>query len=111
MVEIFPADHQIVIAREITKLHETIVKGELASIAELVKTDDNMRKGEFVVIVAGHTIENKEQLLSNEEHRILALLLKECSIKTAVALAVEITGQRKKLLYQAALKLQERLET
>jgi 16S rRNA (cytidine1402-2'-O)-methyltransferase len=39
--------------------------------------------------------------------RILSLLLKQCSIKTAVALAVEITGQRKKLLYQAALDLQQ----
>jgi len=106
MLEIFPAYHQIVIAREITKLHETIIKGELGQLAELVKTDANMRKGEFVVIVAGNIIEEKEQGLSDEQQRILELLLKECSIKTAVALAVDITGQRKKLLYQAALEMQ-----
>jgi 16S rRNA (cytidine1402-2'-O)-methyltransferase len=35
------------------------------------------------------------------------LLLTECSIKTAVALATEITGQRKKNLYQAALQMQD----
>jgi 16S rRNA (cytidine1402-2'-O)-methyltransferase len=33
------------------------------------------------------------------------VLLRECSIKTAVAMAVEITGVRKKLLYQAALEI------
>jgi 16S rRNA (cytidine1402-2'-O)-methyltransferase len=106
MLEVFPADHQIVIGREITKLHETIVKGELAQLSELVKTDANMRKGEFVVLVSGSQPTLEDQGLSDEQQRILALLLKECSIKTAVALAVDITGQRKKLLYQAALEMQ-----
>jgi 16S rRNA (cytidine1402-2'-O)-methyltransferase len=56
--------------------------------------------------VAGRKIETDEQSLSEEQLKILRLLLAECSIKTAVALATEITGQRKKLLYQAALELQ-----
>ncbi|MGZ4999480.1 MAG: 16S rRNA (cytidine(1402)-2'-O)-methyltransferase [Methylomonas sp.] len=107
MLTIFPAGHEICVAREITKLHETIVKDELARVAHLVKTDENMRKGEFVVIVAGHSSEKEDQGLGDEELRILKLLLKECSIKTAVALAVEITSQRKKLLYQAALEFQD----
>ncbi len=106
MLTIFPADHQIVIAREITKLHETIVKDSLANLLFRVQNEENMRKGEFVVIVDGVTIAEETQGISDEEMRILSLLLKQCSIKTAVALAVEITGQRKKLLYQAALDLQ-----
>jgi 16S rRNA (cytidine1402-2'-O)-methyltransferase len=108
MAEIFPADHEICVAREITKLHETIVKDQLARVAELVRTDDNMRKGEFVVIVAGYEVESEGQELSDEQLRILKLLLKECSIKTAAALAADITGQRKKLLYQAALEMQDK---
>lgn len=107
MAEIFPANHEICVARELTKLHETIVKNELARIAELVKSDENMRKGEFVVVVAGHETDDEGDGLSDEQQRVLSLLLKECSIKTAVALAVEITGQRKKLLYQAALDMQD----
>jgi 16S rRNA (cytidine1402-2'-O)-methyltransferase len=106
MLTIFPADHQIVIAREITKLHETIVKDSLANLLLRVQNEENMRKGEFVVIVDGVTIAEEGKDISDEEMRILSLLLKQCSIKTAVALAVEITGQRKKLLYQAALDLQ-----
>ncbi|MCK9606857.1 MAG: 16S rRNA (cytidine(1402)-2'-O)-methyltransferase [Methylomonas sp.] len=106
MAEIFPADHEIVIAREITKLHETILKAPLADAVLAVQSDENMRKGEFVVIVAGRKLEADQRQLSDEHLKILRLLLTECSIKTAVALATEITGQRKKLLYQAALEMQ-----
>lgn len=106
MAEILPSNRQIVIAREITKLHETIVKIGLAEALTLVTHNDNMRKGEFVVIVDGAEAINKsEQALTNEQERILRILLRECSIKTAVAMAVEITGARKKALYQAALTI------
>lgn len=105
MAEILPPDRQIVIARELTKLHETIVKTSLANALELVEQNDNMRKGEFVVIVDGAAPDKNEQVISAEQEKILRVLLAECSIKTAVAMAVEITGVRKKLLYQAALDM------
>jgi len=105
MAEIVPLDRQIVIARELTKLHETIVKTSLGNALELVAQNDNMRKGEFVVIVDGAVADKKEHIISTEQEKLLRVLLRECSIKTAVAMAVEITGIRKKLLYQAALAL------
>lgn len=107
MAEIFPPEHQIVIAREITKLHETILKAPLTEALSSVQSDENMRKGEFVVVVAGTEQKQDQQQVSEQELHILRLLLQECSIKTAAALAAEITGQRKKLLYQAALAMQE----
>jgi 16S rRNA (cytidine1402-2'-O)-methyltransferase len=103
MAEILPLDRQIVIARELTKIHETIVKTSLGNALELVEQNDNMRKGEFVVIVDGAVVDKKEQIVTEEQEKLLQVLLRECSIKTAVAMAVEITGVRKKLLYQAAL--------
>lgn len=106
MLTVFPAEHQIVVAREITKLHETIVGDSLANVLEKVQSDENMRKGEFVVIVAGHQSSQPEDELSDEQRRILSILLTECSTKTAAALAAEITGARKKVLYQAALAMQ-----
>jgi 16S rRNA (cytidine1402-2'-O)-methyltransferase len=108
MLAILQPDRQIVIARELTKLHETIVKTTIADAVKLVALDDNMRKGEFVVIVDGASKVSKEGgALSSEQKNILTLLLRECSTKTAVELAVEITGARKKLLYQAALDLEK----
>jgi len=105
MAEILPLDRQIVIARELTKLHETIVKTSLGKALELVGQNDNMRKGEFVVIVDGAAADKNEHIITAEQEKLLQVLLRECSIKTAVAMAVEITGGRKKLLYQAALAM------
>lgn len=106
MACVLPPNREIVIARELTKLFETIVKTSLENALDLVRNDDNMRKGEFVVIVGGAEAEDKsEQTLTSEEERVLRALLKQCSIKSAVALAVEITGGRKKSLYQAALTI------
>lgn len=107
MLAVLPHDREIVVARELTKLHETIVKDRLGNVVERVKADENMRKGEFVVIVEGAKPEAKGEGIGAEERRILRVLLGQCSIKTAVAMAVEITGQRKKLLYRAALEMQQ----
>ena len=105
MATVLEPSRQIVIARELTKLHETIVKASLAEMLALVSADENMRKGEFVVIVDGAVIDKDDKHLSAEHEKILRLLLRECSIKTAVDLAVELTGARKKLLYSAALAM------
>lgn len=107
MAAILQADRQIVIARELTKMHETIVNTTVANAVKLVEQDANMRKGEFVVIVEGATkVSREDAVLSPEELKILSVLMRECTIKTAVELAVEITGARKKLLYQTALDLE-----
>lgn len=105
MAAILPHDREIVIARELTKLHETVVKASLAAMLARVSQDDNMRKGEFVVIVAGAQIDNQDKEITPEQQRILEILLANCSTKTAAAMAAEITGVRKKLLYQLALEL------
>ncbi len=105
LAAILPGNRQVVIAREITKLHETIIKASLTDILHLVEQDNNMQRGEFVVLIAGDTIEKKPTTLTEQQQDILVTLLKECSIKTAVSLAADITKVRKKLLYQAALDL------
>ena len=105
MAEIIPLDRQIVIARELTKLHETIVKTSLGEALELVMQNDNMRKGEFVVIVDGAVEKKRDSVITAEQEKLLQVLLKDVSIKTAVAMAVELTGVRKKILYQSALMM------
>ena len=108
MATVLPPERSIVIARELTKLHETIVKLPLAEMLTLVETDANMRRGEFVVIVEGAAkIDVSENTMTAEQERILKLLLTECSVKKAVELVVEITGGKKKPIYQAALAISE----
>ncbi|MEQ1559840.1 MAG: 16S rRNA (cytidine(1402)-2'-O)-methyltransferase [Methyloglobulus sp.] len=107
MAVVLPAETEIVIARELTKLYETIIKMPLSQALERVVQDDNMRKGEFVVIVDGAKKVAQVDGLSAEQEHILKVLMRECSTKTAVVLATEILGVKKKLLYQAALALEK----
>ncbi len=103
--EIIMGERRIVLARELTKLYETVINDSLVNILEQVKNNGNMQKGEFVVVVEGAVLEKKTSVITDEQKKLLLVLLKQCSIKSAVAMAVEITGARKKLLYQAALDL------
>ncbi len=102
---ILSGHRRIVVARELTKLFETVVSDTLDNVLELVRNDKNMQKGEFVVLVEGAEIEKNTSEITEDQKSVLSILLKECSIKTAVAMAVEITGARKKILYQAALDM------
>jgi 16S rRNA (cytidine1402-2'-O)-methyltransferase len=108
MCAVLPHDRPIVIARELTKIHETVVKSPLVEALQLVLNAPNMRNGEFVVFVDAAVVEKNAAAVSPQEEKLLAMLLKECSVKTAVALVAEITGGRKKTLYQAAVGMQER---
>ncbi|HSX71006.1 MAG TPA: 16S rRNA (cytidine(1402)-2'-O)-methyltransferase, partial [Pseudomonas sp.] len=56
---------------------------------------------------AGWRAPEGDDALSAEALRVLDLLLGEMPVKRAAALAAEITGVRKNLLYQAALDRQK----
>ena len=105
MASLFPVETEVVIAREITKLHEVIVKDRLDKLLELVINDPNMQKGEFVVMVEGAKIDRSDQELTEDQRQILKILLEDCSLKTASAIAAKIPGVRKKIFYQVALTL------
>jgi 16S rRNA (cytidine1402-2'-O)-methyltransferase len=109
LADVLTPERTLVIAREITKLHETIVKASLGEMLALVKNNEMMRKGEFVVIVDGAPKKEHPTELTEEQEKILRILLKECTIKSAVAMAVDITGAKKKILYQTALAIQNQM--
>lgn len=105
MAAVFGEDRPAVIARELTKLHETILSQSLGSLVELVSRDLNQQKGEFVVLVAGAV--RDAEAIDPETQRILEILLEEMPTKQAATLAAKITGIKKNRLYQKALELQE----
>ena len=107
LAEIISSERTIVLARELTKIYETVVNGSLENVLAQVKNDRNMQKGELVVLVSGAVINKKESLISEDQKRVLQILLTECSIKTAVALTTKITGASKKIIYQAALGMKK----
>jgi 16S rRNA (cytidine1402-2'-O)-methyltransferase len=103
---VFGGDRQAVLARELTKTFETLKGAPLAELCAWVAADANQQRGECVVLVGGWQPPEGEDSVSAEAVRVLELLLAEMPVKRAAALAAEITGVRKNLLYQEALKRQ-----
>jgi 16S rRNA (cytidine1402-2'-O)-methyltransferase len=97
-------DRRVVIARELTKVFETIHTCTLAEAGEWVTADGHRTRGEFVVVVEGAAATEGD---SSQAHRVLEALLAELPLKQAVALAVRITGASRNQLYALALELKK----
>ena len=95
---------QIVVARELTKLFEQIVRLPLAEAPAWLAADPNRSRGEFVLLVSAAA---PDEGLSAEAERVLGLLMAELPLKTAARLAAEITGAHKNALYARGLELKD----
>jgi len=96
-------EREIVFAREITKLFESIYRCRLGEALAWLNSDPNNQRGEFVLLVSGAPQETGA--IDAEAERILKLLLKDLPLKQAVQLAAQITGTGRNELYQHALSL------
>lgn len=95
---------QLTLARELTKTFETIHTCLLTDAVDWLNADPNQQRGEFVVLIHPD-LQAKPDGLDEETLRVLQRLLQELPLKQAVALATDITGQKKNQLYEAALAL------
>jgi 16S rRNA (cytidine1402-2'-O)-methyltransferase len=104
MYAVFGGERQVVLAREITKLFETIHACPLREAQDWLVSDANQQRGEFVVLVSAAP---PQQGLGDETRRTLALLLTELPLKQAVQLATQISGANRNELYELALQLKQ----
>ena len=104
MAHVLGLDRHAVVARELTKIFETIHGDTLGDLCQWVQADLHQQKGEFVVLVQGVTC-TEDAEMDAESERIVRILLAELPVKHAAALAAKITGQKKNLLYSMALKI------
>src|SRR5690606_35584770 len=93
----FGGDRRAVVARELTKLFETVLDGTLDALLARVGSDADQRRGEFVVVVEGAGEDGAARLA--EGRRVYALLAAELRPSLAAKLAAEITGAPRKALY------------
>lgn len=107
MAAAFSAQRTATIARELTKTFETIRTGTLAELSAFLTADHHQQKGEFVILIHGQPL--PEQQTRADSSRILKILLQELPVKQAAALAAEITGEKKNILYAKALALKQAL--
>jgi 16S rRNA (cytidine1402-2'-O)-methyltransferase len=90
------------ICRELTKLHEEVRRGDLATLARDYASGAELR-GEIVIVVAPPAA--TEQLSADELDTLLQQALTRLSVKEAVAEVAAVTGQPRRDVYQRALAL------
>ena len=103
MREVCGAERVAVLARELTKLHETIHRAPLDQMCDWVMADANQQRGECVLMLHGALPGDDS---AAEQERVLKILLEDLPLKQAAALAARITGGKKNALYELALSWQ-----
>ena len=99
MRDIFGATREVVLARELTKMFETVLGEPLAELAARVAADPDQQRGECVILVAGRGEEADAKLV--EGQRIFAILREELPPAKAAKMAAAITGAPRKALYES----------
>jgi 16S rRNA (cytidine1402-2'-O)-methyltransferase len=100
----FGSPRPAVIARELTKLHETVYRGTLEELCAVAAQDANLQRGEITLIVQGapQAVDGADQALMR---RALELLINELPPGKAAAIAAQLAGARRAEAYQLALQL------
>ena len=97
MRDIFGGGREAVLARELTKLFETVLGEPLAELAARVAADPDQQRGECVILLAGRGAEADAKLA--EGQRVFAILRDELAPAKAAKLAAAISGAPRKALY------------
>lgn len=98
-------DRKLTIVREITKIHEEVIR--TTTFSALENYGDGQLKGELVLIVEGKSIEKKEWTLNEAVEDALALTEKGESPNDAAKLTAKKTGIKKSDIYKALVQSRE----
>ena len=102
MSAVFGPDRRVSLCRELTKLHEEVIRTTLGEAAERYR--QAAPKGEFVLVLAGATPEHTPvSTLEEAAHRALTLIEEGLSRKDAARQAALETGLPKNAIYDATL--------
>ncbi len=107
LVDAFGADRPAFIGRELTKLHEQCVRGNLGNLAEALSTGSVPAKGEFVVIVGGNPESGSRDGVAVTAEQVLQELLPHLPGKKAADIAARISGERRNDVYALMLRMKD----
>ena len=100
--DVFGPQRRISLCRELTKLHEEVLRTTLGEAAERYKAEEP--RGEFVLVVEGAAPAKEEATLEDGLDRVEALLAEGLSRKDAVKQAAKELGLSRNELYAVALE-------
>lgn len=103
MVSVFGGDREVVVARELTKVYESILQKSLTDMLAYYASHETECRGEIVILVAGAPIKTEDN--ASDTERVLGILLAELPLKQAAAITAKLTGGRKNEIYEKALQM------
>ncbi len=102
LAQAFGPARRLLIARELTKLHEALHCCTLAEGPAWLAADANRQRGEFVLAVEGAAATESE---GADHDALLRILLQELPVKGAAKVAAALSGASRNTLYARALAL------
>jgi 16S rRNA (cytidine1402-2'-O)-methyltransferase len=99
----FGSERRAVVARELTKSHETIYRGKLSELVELAAGDANFQRGEITLVVSG-AAESAAAVDSQLLKKTVELLAKELPPGKAASIAAQLTGASRSAAYDLLKK-------
>jgi 16S rRNA (cytidine1402-2'-O)-methyltransferase len=101
----FGAARRAAVARELTKVFETVYRGTLADLAAQARADSNFSRGEITLVIEGESRKAAEVTPADRLDETLNVLLTELAPSKAAALAAKLTGAKRNDAYTRALEL------
>jgi 16S rRNA (cytidine1402-2'-O)-methyltransferase len=105
MAAAFGAERRCAVARELTKLHEQVLRGTLAEVRG--RLAEQGQRGEFTLVVAGAPEPPQPAAAADAVAEVARLVESGASTRDAVATVAGATGQSRRALYQAVLEARE----
>jgi 16S rRNA (cytidine1402-2'-O)-methyltransferase len=102
----FGADRQAVVARELTKVHETVYRGSLSDLVTRARDEPNFQRGEITLVVEG-AAETAAGVDRQLLRRAVDLLSKELPPGRAAAIAAQLTGATRNEAYALVTRGEE----
>jgi 16S rRNA (cytidine1402-2'-O)-methyltransferase len=101
----FGTSRRAAVARELTKVFETVYRGTLGELGAQARTDPNFTRGEITVVIEGAPRVDAEAVPRAQLYATLSVLLTELAPSKAAALAAKLTGARRNDAYARAQEL------
>ena len=108
MATVFGAGRRAFIGRELTKMHEQCVAATLGELGSRLDDETIVRKGEFVVVVAGN---DELSTSSIDADRLLTELAGRLPASEVAAIAAAVTGNRRNAMYARLVELTDDADT
>jgi 16S rRNA (cytidine1402-2'-O)-methyltransferase len=104
LVDELGIDREIVMAKELTKQYENVIKGTSQEVLQWVNENPDSIKGEYVLLIRGRSLSKDDQELDSAI-TLLKDLLPLLALNQAVKVVSKHTGIKKNSLYNIALEL------